>query len=167
MKKLLLFTGLLLLGCCDSLSAAPVVLTITRQHSDNSCVSGQISLNGKLMGYTLERRWEGDIPLISSIAAGSYNGFVRTDTKDRWRIELDNVSIKDKPDRTNVQLHVGNFVADSLGGVLIGTNLTSDLCHLEGSKAAFDNFKLEFSKAAGGEPDKKVQITVIITDYSK
>jgi hypothetical protein len=33
--------------------------------------------------------------------------------------------------------------------------------------AAFDNFKVEFAKAAGSEPDQKVQIKVILTDYSK
>jgi len=107
------------------------------------------------------------VPLISSIVAGRYNGFVRTDTKDRWRIELDDVSVIGKNDRTNIQLHIGNFTAESLGCILIGTNLTKDLCQLEDSKAAFDKFKLAFAKAAGGQPDKKVAITVVITDYSK
>ena len=146
---------------------APVVLTIERQHSADSCVSGQISLNGKLVGYTLERSWEGDIPFISSIVAESYTGFVRSDTKNRWRIELDNVSVEGRIDRTSIQLHIGNSTADSLGCILIGNNLTSDLCHLTRSKAAFANSKLEFAKANGGEPDQKVAITVIITDYSK
>jgi len=150
MKRILLIAGLLLLGRCETLAAAPIVLTIARQHSDNTCVSGQISLNGKLVGYTLERRFEGNIPLISSIIGGTYNGFIRTDTKDRWRIELNDVSVIGKNDRINIQLHIGNFTEDSLGCILIGTNLTKDLCQLEGSKAAFDNFKLEFVKAAGG-----------------
>jgi hypothetical protein len=94
---------------------------------------------------------------ISSIPVGTYSAFVRTETKDKWRIEL-----RDVPKRGNIQLHVGNFVADSLGCILIGRNLTDNLCVLTESQATFNSFKLEFAKAAGGEPDSEVPITVII-----
>jgi hypothetical protein len=149
------------LALSDAASSSQVTLIITRQHSDEKCTSGQISLNGKIVGYTLERPWQGNIPLISSIPAGTYSAFVRTETKDRWRIELKSV-----PNRQNIQLHVGNFVSNGVGCILIGRNLSSDLCTLEESQAAWDNFKVEFAKAAGGQPDSDVQITVIITDIS-
>jgi hypothetical protein len=138
-------------------AAQRVTLKIVRQHSNASCISGQISINGKIMGYTLERPWQGNLPLISSIPVGTYSAFVRTETKDKWRIEL-----RDVPKRGNIQLHIGNFVADSLGCILIGRNLTDNLCTLTDSQAAFNSFKLEFAKAAGGEPDSEVPVTVII-----
>jgi hypothetical protein len=138
----------------------PVKLKIQRQHTGTDCTSGQISIEGEIAGYTLERPWQGNIPLISSIPTGRYHGYVRKNTSDRWRIELSDV-----PGRTNVQLHVGNFVADGLGCVLIGANLTKDLCTLTDSKAAFDKFKLAFASAAAkkGQPDDQtpVELTIV------
>ena len=139
----------------------PVKLKIQRQHKGSDCTSGQISIEGTVAGYTLERPWQGNIPLISSIPEGRYHGYVRRNTSDRWRIELNDVS-----GRTNVQLHVGNFVADGLGCVLIGANLTKDLCTLTDSKAAFDKFKLAFAAAAAqkGQPDDQTPVELTIVD---
>jgi len=80
---------------------------------------------------------------------------------DRWRIELSDV-----PGRTNIQLNVGNFVADGVGCVLIGANLTSDLCTLTDSKAAFDKFKLAFAAAAAkkGQSDTDTPVEISIGD---
>jgi hypothetical protein len=155
--KILLFVASFLSIAALPAAAQRVTLKIIRQHSDANCISGQISLNGKIMGYTLERPWQGNIPLISSIPVGTYSAFVRTETKDKWRIEL-----RDVPKRGNIQLHVGNFVADSVGCILIGRNLKGNLCELTESQAAFNSFKLEFAKAAGGEPDSDVPVSVII-----
>src|SRR5258708_4835284 len=66
----------------------PIKLGILRMHSGADCTSGQLRLENTVVGYTLERPWNGNIPLISSIPAGRYKGFVRTRTADRWRIEL-------------------------------------------------------------------------------
>ncbi len=138
-----------------------VSLTIHRQHKGSDCVSGQMDLDGQVVAYTLERPWEGNIPLISSIPAGHYHGFVRTRTKDRWRIELTDV-----PNRPNIQLHVGNFLADGVGCILIGSNLTPNLCTLTDSKAAFDKFKIAFAAAAAklGQPDVNTPIELAIGD---
>jgi hypothetical protein len=139
----------------------PLRLRIDRQHSGKDCTSGQIALEGNIVGYTLERPWEGNIPLISSIPAGSYHGHVRSRTNDRWRIELSDV-----PGRTNIQLHVGNFIADGVGCVLIGSNLRSDLCTLTDSKTAFDKFKLAFAAAAAkkGQSDNDTPVELTIDD---
>jgi Family of unknown function (DUF5675) len=109
----------------------------------------------------LERPWEGNIPLISSIPAGTYHGFVKTKTKDRWRIELTDV-----PKRERVQLHVGNFVADTVGCILLGSNLTTQLCTLSESKPAFEKFKLSFAAAAAklGQPDIDTPVELLIRD---
>ena len=69
----------------------PVTLELQRQYSDKECTSGQISLEGKFIAYTLEVPWQGNIPLISSIPPGHYHGFIRTTVKDHWRVELTDV----------------------------------------------------------------------------
>jgi Family of unknown function (DUF5675) len=156
------FLSILLTGV--NAAQEPVKLRIERQHTGKDCTSGQISLEGNIVGYTLERPWQRNIPLISSIPSGRYHGHVRTNTSDRWRIELTDV-----PGRTNVQLHVGNFVADGLGCVLIGANLKQDLCTLTDSKMAFDKFKLAFAAAAAkkGQTDYETPIELTITDLNE
>lgn len=152
---------LVFLGALQATSSMPVRLHIQRQHSGRDCTSGQLSLEGKIVGYTLERSWENNIPLISSIPAGRYHGFVRTRTVDKWRIELTDV-----PNHSNIQLHVGNFVADSLGCVLVGANLTKDLCQLTESKATWDKFKIAFNEAAArlGLKDTDTPVEMVIED---
>jgi hypothetical protein len=159
-SSLLLKLGVFVL--LQSAFAQSVTLTITRQHTGARCTSGQLALNGRVLGYTLERPWEGNIPIISSIPPGRYKAFVRTTSKDRWRIELSDV-----PRRENVQIHIGNYVPDGVGCILIGRTVNKDLCSLEDSKFAFDNFKVEFEKAAGGAKDKDVQVSVVILDATK
>jgi hypothetical protein len=168
MKSLMVFSLMLSLSLAVQPKAATddhrgVALSIQRQHSGSDCTSGQISIEGQVVAYTLERPWEGNIPLISSIPVGRYHGFVRTRTADRWRIELTDV-----PNRSNVQIHVGNFLADGVGCILIGSNLTADLCTLTPgqSKGAFDKFKLAFAASAAklGQPDTDTPIELTIKD---
>jgi hypothetical protein len=142
-------------------SPRPIRPKLQRQHSGKDCTSGQLSLEGEVVAYTLERPWEGNIPLISSIPAGNYGGFVRTETKDRWRIELTDV-----PNRSNIQLHIGNTLADGVGCIMIGASLQDDLCTLVASKSAFDKFKLSFAAAAAmlGQNDTNTPIELWITD---
>jgi hypothetical protein len=138
-------------------AASSITITITRQHADKSCTSGQLALNGEVMGYTLERPVEGNIPLISAVPAGTYRAFVRTESKDRWRVELINV-----PGRGNVQIHVGNTLRDTIGCVLLGVDLGNDMCTVKDSKTAFDKFKLAFAKESGGAPERDVEVMVVI-----
>lgn len=139
--------------------ADAVTVRILRQHSDATCVSGQVSINNKIVAYSLERRFEGNIPLISSIEPGSYSAFVRHVSDRRWRIELKGVR-----DRSAIQLHIGNFTADSRGCILIGRTISGNKCELQDSAAGFAAFKLEFARAAGGQPDQDVPIRVEISD---
>ena len=140
----------------------PVDLLVQRQYSGRDCTSGQISIEGQIVGYTVERLWEGNFPLISSIPAGQYHGFVRKSTADRWRIELTDV-----PNRPHVQLHMGNFVADGAGCIFVGSNLKPDLCTLTDSKSAFDKFKLSFAAAAAklAQTDDNTAVILTIRDY--
>ena len=83
----------LAIGLC-TVSAAladDFTLTIARKYSDANCTSGYLAVNGTIQAYTLERPWAGNAPLLSSIPVGTYNGILRYDHSDQWRIELQGV----------------------------------------------------------------------------
>lgn len=149
--------------CTIETDASPtaVRVAIHRAHKGKDCTSGQIVIDDKIVAYSLERPWEGNIPLISSIPAGHYHGYVRTKTKDRWRIELTDV-----PGRTNIQIHLGNFLADGVGCILVGSSLTKNLCQLLDGEGGFDSFKLAFAAAAArvGQKDADTPVEVAIED---
>jgi hypothetical protein len=112
-------------------SAEDFTLTIHREYSDNQCTSGYLAVNGQIQAYTLERPWQGNAPLISSIPAGTYNGTLRYDHSDQWRIELQGV-----PGRTSVQIHTGNTPDDTEGCILIGKELGPGLCTIKAGTSA-------------------------------
>jgi hypothetical protein len=150
-------------GQTSHAATTAVRVSIHRAHKGDDCTSGQILIDDKIIAYSLERPWEGNIPLISSIPAGRYHGFVRTKTKDRWRIELTDV-----PDRTNIQLHIGNFLSDGVGCIMIGSNLTKNLCQLVDGEAGFNSFKLAFAAAAArlGQKDVDTPVELVIEDQA-
>lgn len=134
-------------------------LTIARKYSDSNCTSGYIAVNGTIQAYTLERPWAGNKPLISSIPVGTYNGILRYDHSDQWRIELQGV-----PGRTNVQIHTGNTPDNTEGCILIGKELDSSLCAIKGgtSKPAYNALKAAFYGSSNpvSTPDKTITVTV-------
>jgi hypothetical protein len=90
----------------------------------------------------LELPWRGNNNQISSIPAGLYEGFVRTDGPRGWRIEL----LGTDP-RSNIQLHVGNTPENSIGCVLLGTGDSSDAqCRISGSKDAVAAVRAEYGE---------------------
>jgi Family of unknown function (DUF5675) len=149
----------LLMIALDRVSASDsFTLTVYRQYAGTDCTSGYLAVNGDIICYTLERPWNGNAPLISSIPAGTYSAHVRYDHADAWRIELDDV-----PDRPNVQIHVGNFVANSVGCILVGSGLNaSDPCTVTGSNAAYTKLKNLFygSDDPNSTPDKDISVEI-------
>jgi hypothetical protein len=114
-------------------------LTIARKHKSESCTSGYLAVNGKVIAYARDLPWRGNAPLISSIPNGVYGGILRYDHADMWRIELTGV-----PGRTNVRIHTGNTPDDSEGCILVGSKLGDDLCSVIGSKKAYENLRIAF-----------------------
>jgi hypothetical protein len=67
--------------------------------------------------YTLEEPWRNNARGISCIPAGTYTAFRRfSPSRKRWVYELRNV-----PGRSNIQIHIGNTLADILGCILVGS----------------------------------------------
>jgi hypothetical protein len=93
----------------------PLTLTIHRKLSNANCMLGYLAINGKVVGYTLERPDLGNINDISAIPAGNYSAVVRYDKeRERWRLQLE------VPGRRGVQVHVGNNVGQTKGCILVG-----------------------------------------------
>jgi hypothetical protein len=130
-------------------------VNIDRKMSTNSCTMGYLSVNNKALFYTLELPWKNNINQISCIPAGSYNGVLRYDHTDKWRIELIGV-----PNRGNVQIHVGNYTKQTKGCVLLGENANTNACSVSSSKSAYKKFKKAFygSETPIQTPNKKIKV---------
>lgn len=125
-------------------------LEIKRVFNSGQCTMGYLVLNGEVVCYTLELPYVGNITDLSTIPAGSYRGFVRTDGNKGWRIELENVA-----GRKNIQIHIGNYTAQTQGCTLIGTNALPDQCTVLNSL----NARLALQKKINPWADRNIQIT--------
>ena len=141
----------------SSEAADPFEITVFRQYKSDTCTSGYIAAEGKIICYSLEKPWKGNAPEISSIPAGTYTASLRYDHKDRWRVEL-----KDVPGRKNIQIHIGNTPADSKGCILVGAKLNPDLCSVQDSAVAYRALKKAFygTEDPKQTPDREIRVCI-------
>jgi len=90
---------------------------IRRKHAYSASIIGEMYVNGSFLCYTLELPWRWNQRNVSCIPRGAYSGFIRYDKPDGWRIQLQGV-----PNRSGVQIHIGNYPSDIKGCVLVGTS---------------------------------------------
>lgn len=138
-----IFTSVLLATLCSGRGrsqSATFELTLYRQNSSAACTSGYLAANGQIICYTLELPWNNNAPFISSIPVGTYPATLRYDHADKWRIEFD------VPGRPNVQIHTGNTTDNTAGCILVGMQLSADLCSISAgtSKPAYDALRTAF-----------------------
>jgi hypothetical protein len=131
-------------------------LTIERQLSSSSCTMGYLIADGEVLCYTLELPWVDNLNNISCIPVGTYSGILRYDKTDGWRIQLENV-----PNRTGVQIHMGNYTSQIKGCVLVGTNSNVDNCSVQNSSTAYSKLKKAFYgiETPNSTPNKKITVT--------
>jgi hypothetical protein len=116
----------------------------------NKCVIGDLYVSaagfpltdfGRKLCTALELAYRNNLNAISSVPAGDYEGFVRTDGK--WRIEL-----KGTAERKNIQIHIGNRPAETMGCILPGMGESTDAsCFVADSGTAMKLLKAEFGTA--------------------
>ena len=92
-------------------------IVINRLQTYSGSIVGELSVNGTKRCYTLEKPWWWNEQLVSCVPNGRYPGTLRYDKSDGWRIQLVGV-----PNRTGVQIHVGNYPSQTQGCVLVGTS---------------------------------------------
>jgi hypothetical protein len=130
-------------------------IEIQREFSSKDCVSGYLLVDGEVTCYVLERAWDNNAPLVSSIPAGEYSGVIREDGKKGWRIEL-----LDVPDREHVQIHIGNTTADSVGCLLPGRSIASSLCTVYKSAEAMDLLRDALTGFSLSQSDSGISVTI-------
>jgi hypothetical protein len=128
---------------------------IQREYSSANCVSGYLLVDGQAICYVLEKPWNDNAPLVSSIPAGHYSAFVRIDGLKGWRIEL-----VDVPDRDHIQIHIGNTTADSIGCLLPGRLIASDFCQVYKSGEAMDLLRHSLSEFSFSTSDEEISVVV-------
>src|SRR5262245_29858026 len=104
-----------------ALSQGSLKIFVDRKVTDASCMRGYLLTQAAseprptVACYVLERPPVNNIPYVSAIPAGTYPVHVRRDGTLGWRLELANV-----PNRTNVEIHLGNFPGNTVGCLLPG-----------------------------------------------
>lgn len=88
--------------------------------SDQSTI-GRLVIDGQEVARTLELPWRNNESSVSRIPPGTYSAVMRTDGSLGWRIELAQVQ-----DRTNVQMHIGNYAKEIEGCILVGDDVVED-----------------------------------------
>lgn len=156
MKSAFLSLGLFLVFSSTLYSQENFELTIERKLSSSKCTMGYLFANGEVICYTLELPWKDNLNKISCIPIGSYNGILRYDKTDGWRIQLENV-----PNRTGVQIHMGNYTTQIEGCVLVGTDAQVENCSVKSSAVAYAKLKEAFygSSNPNATPNKVITVT--------
>ncbi|MBM7555602.1 DUF5675 family protein [Halanaerobacter jeridensis] len=95
------------------------MIKIVRYKETKDSTMGNLYLNGKKIGYTLELPWNENKQNESRIPAGNYNAFIReADTSSSWNYDV--IQLKNVPNRTAIQIHRGNRPDHTVGCILPG-----------------------------------------------
>lgn len=131
-------------------------LTIERKSTTTTCSMGYLIANNKVICYTLELPWIDNLNNISCIPEGTYSGILRYDKTDGWRIQLENV-----PNRTGVQIHMGNYTKEIKGCILVGTDAKADDCSVQNSTTAYTKLKEAFygTSTPNSTPNRNITVT--------
>jgi hypothetical protein len=108
--------------------------TITRDKKFTDCTLGTMVAKGKTF-YTLERPWLENISDISCIPCGAY----RCTFKNHEKLG-DVYIINDVPLRSGILIHVGNYVHESHGCILLGLGRDIEKKTVVSSRLAIKQF---------------------------
>jgi uncharacterized protein DUF5675 len=128
-------------------SGQSFVLTLERLGTCNEGETmGRLIINGREMAKTLELAWKNNEENISRAPEGTYRARIRQDGQLGWRIELIGVR-----DRSNIELHLGNFPSNTKGCVLVGRDMSvkGNTCATVDSAGALTDIAREMQKASG------------------
>jgi hypothetical protein len=96
--------------------------------------SGTLLVEGEPFCKTLELPWAANAQNLSCIPEGTYP--VKLLPSLRWGRPMPH--IENVPNRSNIEIHIGNFLKDTDGCVLLGTKYVGEA--LLGSTVAFNAF---------------------------
>jgi hypothetical protein len=129
-----------------------------------SCITGYLSVNGSVVGYTLELPYRNNQSSISSIPAGQYEAIIKFEGgKGPYTREGFRITLLDVPGRSAIQIHIGNYPTEIEGCILVGTKVHPDTCTLEGSAVAYQSLKkavYDQAESDANADEKKITVTI-------
>ncbi|WP_422351529.1 DUF5675 family protein [Flagellimonas sp.] len=133
------------------------VLKIKRTSYNTNSVTGELFIKNMFICHTLELPWQQNRSYISSIPSGIYDAFLRYDKNDKWRLQLKNV-----PNRTGIQIHIGNYPSQIQGCVLVGEKVYNAKNSLANSAQAYNKIKRAFygTDSPNSTPDVKIKVQI-------
>ena len=125
-------------------------LVLLRFHSDLICTRGVLKYGREVICHTLELPWRSNDKNVSCIPEGNYSAIKASSPRFGPC-----VYVRDVPARSGILFHVGNYVSDTRGCILVGLD-TSDVGVIHSRLAMNrllsvlpENFDLEVIKCAG------------------
>ena len=94
------------------------VIRIIRSEETDEAMLGQIYVGGEEIGYTLEQPWNNNQEGESCIPPGEYVAYIRDKETSRW--DYNPIQLIDVFNRSYIQVHIGNYPANTQGCILIG-----------------------------------------------
>ena len=135
-----------------------------KRDRQESCITGYLSVNGSVVGYTLELPYRNNQSSISSIPAGQYDATIKFEgVKGPYTREGFRITLLDAPSRSGIQIHIGNYPTEIEGCILIGTKVHPDTCTLEGSAVAYQSLKkavYDQAESDANAHEKKITVTI-------
>lgn len=113
---------------------------------------GEVLVEGEPFCRSLELPWLDNQRGISCIPLGTYE--VRLLPSKRWGRPIPHIT--NVPGRSAIEIHIGNFLRDTDGCVLLGNRFLSDDVIL-GSRIAFEKF-MEWFGSVGSEADLTIRL---------
>ena len=156
--KILISAVVLAMSSLTSLAQDSMEIEIIRSRNLSQCTIGTMGVNNASLAASLELPWNDNQTNISRIPAGSYQTILRYDHADAWRLELTNV-----PGHSNIQIHIGNWPADTHGCILIG-KVWNGGCAVQQSSVAYSALKKAFYGTDTPTSSPNRQVTVVIKD---
>lgn len=97
------------------------MLELHRLHQSDKGTFGKMFWSGELVAHTCEEPWKNNQRRISCIPKGDYPVVKRISPKYRhhWHIQ-------DVPNRTWILIHIGNYLKDTEGCILVGDRYLRD-----------------------------------------
>jgi hypothetical protein len=92
-----------------------IKMTLKRKRTGDKGTFGKLYIVDERICYTLELPWKDNQPNISCIPAGEY-----LVTRHESPHFGDVFKVHDVPDRTDILIHIGNYLDDTEGCILVG-----------------------------------------------
>lgn len=148
------------LALSGSVGADDFMIQIQRYRELPSATLGtlHVGIEQEELCNTLEPPFQNNEEDISSIPAGKYSASLRYDGPRGWRIQL-----QDVPDRTVIQIHLGNFPRDTKGCVLVGLDVDEDVPQVTDSAGAIKKLKKYFygTEEPNQTPNREITVTIV------